>query len=167
MLFGPAALLVLAPPFGEHALLVPIDVGSVADPDPPDPHVFGPPGSGSISRGMDRDPAPDLNPSITKQKKVRKTLIPTASRLFFDFLSLKIMYMYLQKVISKKQKNFFLNLFFVGILGSSVAKISGSGSGSVSQRHGSTRIQIRIRIHHKMSWIRNTGRRYLCAKVMS
>ncbi len=37
---------------------------SVADPDP---HVFGPPGSGSIIvRGMDPDPTPD--PSITKQK---------------------------------------------------------------------------------------------------
>jgi hypothetical protein len=35
-------------------------------------------------------------------KKVRKTLIPTALRLLFDFLSLKKMYMYLQKVISKK-----------------------------------------------------------------
>jgi hypothetical protein len=35
------------------------------DPDP-DPSV----------RGM--DPDPDLDPSITKQKKVRKTLIPTA-----------------------------------------------------------------------------------------
>jgi hypothetical protein len=43
-------------------------------------------------RGMDS--ALDLDPSITKQK-VRKTLIP-------DFLSLKMMYMYLQKVISKK-----------------------------------------------------------------
>jgi hypothetical protein len=29
-------------------------------------------------RGMDPDPAPDQDPSITKQKKVRKTLIPTA-----------------------------------------------------------------------------------------
>ncbi len=29
-------------------------------------------------RGMDpMDPDPDLNPSITKQKKVKKTLIPT------------------------------------------------------------------------------------------
>jgi hypothetical protein len=39
------------------------------DPDP-DPSV----------RGLDPDPAPDpdLDPSITKQKKVRKTLIPTA-----------------------------------------------------------------------------------------
>jgi hypothetical protein len=34
----------------------------VADPDP-DPHIFGPPGSGSISQ---RFAAPD--PSITKQK---------------------------------------------------------------------------------------------------
>ncbi len=39
------------------------------DPDP-DPSV----------RGMDPDPDldPDLDPSVTKQKKVRKTLIPTA-----------------------------------------------------------------------------------------
>jgi hypothetical protein len=55
--------------------------GSVADPDPnpvPDPHVFGPPGSGSISQrygsGSFYQPA----------KIVRKTLIPT----IFDFLSL-------------------------------------------------------------------------------
>jgi hypothetical protein len=64
---------------------------SVADPDPnpdpPDPHVFGPPGS-----------------FYHQAKKVRKTLIPTALRLLFDFLSLKIMYMYLQKV---KSQNFF------------------------------------------------------------
>jgi hypothetical protein len=33
-----------------------------------------------------------------------------------------------------------------------------AGSGSISQRHGSApRAQIRIRIHTKMSWIRNTG----------
>jgi hypothetical protein len=44
-------------------------------------------------RGM--DPDPDLEES----KKVRKTLIPTALRLLFDFLSLKMMYMYLQKAI--------------------------------------------------------------------
>jgi hypothetical protein len=43
---------------------------------------------------------------------------------------------------------------------------SASGSGSISQRHGSAdplvrgmdrRIHIRIWIHTKMSWIRNTG----------
>jgi hypothetical protein len=36
--------------------------GSVSDPDPPDPRVYGPPGSGSI-RSMDPDP----DPSIIKQ----------------------------------------------------------------------------------------------------
>jgi hypothetical protein len=49
-------------------------LASVADPDPnpdQDPHVFGPPGSGSeYIRGMDPDPDsdPDLDPSIVKQK---------------------------------------------------------------------------------------------------
>ncbi len=41
--------------------------GSVPDPDPPDPRVFGPPGSGSgiqIIRGI----YPDPDPSIIKQK---------------------------------------------------------------------------------------------------
>jgi hypothetical protein len=46
------------------------------NPDPPDPHVFGPPGSGSGclsqrygSGSGSRSPDPDLDPSITKQKK--------------------------------------------------------------------------------------------------
>ena len=34
------------------------------------------------------------------------------------------------------------------------SRISESGSGSISQRHGS--VDPRIRIHTKMSWIRNT-----------
>jgi hypothetical protein len=42
---------------------------TVAGPDPnpypPDPHVFGPPGSGSISQRYDPAPDPDLDPSIT------------------------------------------------------------------------------------------------------
>jgi hypothetical protein len=56
-----------------HNIPVPYIATSVADPypnpDPPDPHVFGPPGnrSGSI-RGMDPDPVPDPDPSIIKQK---------------------------------------------------------------------------------------------------
>jgi hypothetical protein len=45
-------------------------VNSVADPDPPDPYVFGPPGSGSLVRATDPDPY------IIKQKK-SKTLNPT------------------------------------------------------------------------------------------
>jgi hypothetical protein len=32
---------------------------SVGDPDPQDPHVFGPPGSDPLVRGMDPDLAPD------------------------------------------------------------------------------------------------------------
>ncbi len=36
------------------------------EPDPQDPHVFGPPGygSGSISQRYGADPAPDLGPSL-------------------------------------------------------------------------------------------------------
>ncbi len=49
-------------------------------------------------------------------------------------LSLKMMYMYLQKVISNK---LFKKLVFFGILGRSMAKIAGSEYGSISQRHGS------------------------------
>jgi hypothetical protein len=69
-----------------------------------DPHVFGPPGSGSGSISQ------RYGSFYHHAKKVRKTLIPTALGLLFDFLSLKIMYMYLQKVLSKKtkQKNSFL-----------------------------------------------------------
>jgi hypothetical protein len=88
---------------------------------------------------MDPDPAPNLDPSITKQKKVRKTLIPTALSLLFDFLSLKMMYMYLQEV---KSKNFFKKLVFCLHFGRSMTKKAGtgsaSGSGSISQRYGST-----------------------------
>jgi hypothetical protein len=40
------------------------DLDPIPDPDPPDPHVFEPPGSGSIVRGIDPDPVP----SIMKQK---------------------------------------------------------------------------------------------------
>jgi hypothetical protein len=44
---------------------------SVPDPDPPDPHVFGPPGSGSISQRYGSE-------SFYQQAKIaRKTLIPT------------------------------------------------------------------------------------------
>jgi hypothetical protein len=45
-------------------------------------------------------------------------------------------------------------------------KIEGSGSesGSISQRHG---LRIRIRIHTKMSWIRNTGFEACCKEEPS
>jgi hypothetical protein len=41
----------------DHAHLV---LANVGDPEP-DPHVFGPPGSGSLVRGADPDPAPDTS----------------------------------------------------------------------------------------------------------
>jgi hypothetical protein len=76
-------------PLGRHSLKNSLTVkNSVADPDPnpSDPHVFGPPGSGSFYH---------------QAKIVRKTWIPTVSRLLFDFLSLKIRTVP-SKVISRK-----------------------------------------------------------------
>jgi hypothetical protein len=73
----------------------------VADPDPSDPYVFGPPGSGagpSSQRYGSR--------SFYHQAKiVRKTLIPTVLWLLFDFLSLKNDVNVPSK--SNRQKNFF------------------------------------------------------------
>ncbi len=57
-----------------HVLCSLILTTSVADPgpDPPDPHVFGPPDPDPdpLVRGMDPDPdpAPDRDPSIIMQK---------------------------------------------------------------------------------------------------
>jgi hypothetical protein len=47
---------------------------SVPDPDHMFLDLLGP---DPLVRGMDPDPAQDPDPSIIKQKKVRKTLIPT------------------------------------------------------------------------------------------
>jgi hypothetical protein len=48
-------------------------VSSVADPDPPDPHVFGPPGSGSTSQRYGSGSGSFYHHA----EIVRKTLIPT------------------------------------------------------------------------------------------
>jgi hypothetical protein len=75
--------------------------GSESGSDPQDPHVFEPPGSGSGSVSQRYGSG---SGSFNHQaKKIRKTLIPTALPLLFEFLSLKMMNMYLQKVISKKK----------------------------------------------------------------
>jgi hypothetical protein len=71
---------------------------------------------------------PDLDPSIIKQKIVRKTLIPIVLWLFYDFLSL---IMYLQKVINRKT----LKIVFLLASWRSIKKIAGSGT--ISQRRGS------------------------------
>ncbi len=93
------------------------------DPDPPDPHVFGPPGSGSISQRYGSG-------SLYQQAKiVRKILIPTVLWLLLDFLSFKKDVNIPSK--SNKKKNLLLASW------RSMTKIAGSRSGSICQRHGS------------------------------
>ncbi len=72
--------------------------------------------------------------------RITGTLIPTVLWLLFDFLSLKIFVNVASK--SNKQKTFFLNLFFVGVL-----KVNDENS----------KIRIRIRIHLSEVWIRGSG----------
>ncbi len=76
--------------------------------------------------------------SFYHQAKIeRKTLIPAALGLLFDFLSLKNDVNVLQKV-GNVQKNILKKKFFVNILKAN-DEIAGSGSasGSICQRHGS------------------------------
>ncbi len=62
---------------------------SVADPDPPDPHVFGPPGSGSTSQ---RYGSGSGSGSFYQHAKiVRTALIPTILWLFLTFYLWKMM----------------------------------------------------------------------------
>ncbi len=58
------------------------------DPDTPKPHVFGPPGSGSISQryGSGSGFGSGSGSFYHQAKIVRKTLIPNVLRLLFDFL---------------------------------------------------------------------------------
>jgi hypothetical protein len=109
---------------------------SIADPDP---CVFGPPGSGSGS--INQRYGSGSGSFYQQAKIVRKILITTV--LFCDFFLIfylwKMMWMYHQKVISRKT----LKSFIIFLLASwrSMTIIAGSGSasesGSISQRHGS------------------------------
>jgi hypothetical protein len=58
---------------------------SVADPDPPDSHVFGPPGSGSISQKYGFGSGSGSGSFYHHPKIVRKTLIPTIFVTFLTF----------------------------------------------------------------------------------
>ncbi len=98
-----------------------------------DPHIFGPPGSGSISQRY------GSGSFFHHAKIVRKTLIPTILWLF-DFLSLKNYVNVPSK--SNKQKNVFNKICFLLASWRSMMRIAGSGSGSISQS-----MDPRIRIH--------------------
>jgi hypothetical protein len=118
-------------------------VGSIADPnpDPPDPHVFRPPGSGSTSQIYGSGSG--SGSFYHHAKIVRKTLIPRYYFVtFFDFLSLKNDVNVPSK--SNKQKKLCSKSNF--LLASGVSDEnrirppgsgSESGSGSIGQRHGS------------------------------
>ncbi len=92
----------------------------------------------------------------SQAKIVRKTLIPTVFWLLLDFLSLKNDVNVPSKSI--KQNNFFLIRFLL-VSWRSMTKLAGSGSESNPDPlvRGILDPRIRIRIHTKMSWIRNTG----------
>jgi hypothetical protein len=98
------------------------------------PYVFGTPGSGSISPSYGSGSG-----SFYHQTKIiRKTWIPTAWWLLYDILSLKN-----DVNVPSKSIN-------VGVL-----KVDDEIAGSWSA--SGQRLQTRIRIHTKMSWIRNTA----------
>ncbi len=113
---------------------------SVADPDPNPSYqyVFGPPGSGSesISQRHGSGTGSGSESFYHHANIARKTLIPTFMLLLFDFLPLKNDV----NVPSKRnqQKNFLLNLIFVGLLkvNDENGRIRIRIRGSISQRHG-------------------------------
>jgi hypothetical protein len=105
-----------------------IAVLQLADPDPSDSYVFGPPGS--RSRSISQRYGSGSGSFYHQAKIVRKTLIPTDLLLLFDFLSLKNDVKVPSK--SNKQKKPFFKLVFFGIL-----KVNDENS----------RIRIRIQIH--------------------
>ncbi len=160
------------------------------DPDPPDPHVFGPSGftrrqccgSGSESGSGSTCFGPSGSGSTSQRygsgsgscagsgsfyhhaKIVRKTLIPTILLLFLTFFSLKNDVNVASK--SNKQKKLNKKISFLLASWRFMTKIAGSGSRiRIRIRDPLVRLRsmdprIRIRIHPKMSWIRNTARRY-------
>jgi hypothetical protein len=105
---------------------------NVADPDPQDPYVFGPPGSGSISQKYG---SRSRSGSFYHQAIITKTLIPTLLWLLYDFLSLENDVNVPVPSRSNKQKNLTKKNFQL---------IWIRGSGSVP----------------KISWMRNTVFKY-------
>ncbi len=67
----------------------------VLDPDPPEQHVFGPPESGSTSESYGSGSG-----TFYHHAKIVKKNLESYYFVTFDFLSLKMMIMYVKKVIS-------------------------------------------------------------------
>ncbi len=107
---------------------------TVADPDPSDPYVFGPPGSGSSSQRYGSGSRSFYH--HTKIVKKSWFCLPFLW-LLFDFLSVKTIVNVPSK--SNKQKNLGKNLLLVRILSATDEKsrIQIQGSGSVPKRHRS------------------------------
>ncbi len=133
------------------SLQVRICWASVADPDPSDPYVFGPPGSGSES--ISQRYRYGSGSFYHQAKIVRKIEIPTVLWLLFDFSSLKNDI----NVPSKRSKLKSKKLFFCWHFEGQWRKQQDPDLHPDSLVRGmAPRIQILIRIHTKMSWIRNT-----------
>ncbi len=145
-----------------------IVIDSVADPDPdpPDPHVFGPPGSwsGSISQMYGSGSGPHVfgppgswSGSISQMYGSGSGSGVTSFWLFIFENDVQVP----SKSNSNKQKNFrkISFLLAIGIMERSMKKISGYPDPNPDPdplvRGMDPRIQIRSRIHPKMSWIRN------------
>ncbi len=137
---------------------------SVPDPNP-DPHVFGPPGSGSISQMYGSGSG--SGSFYHQAKKGRKTLIPTVLWLLLAFLSLKNDVNVPSK--SNKKKNCFKKIRFLLESWRSMTKIEGFGSGSRSiiHRHGSANKDPDPDPYQKLSWIRNTAEKtaHTCRQI--
>jgi hypothetical protein len=107
-----------------------------------DPYVFGPPGFGSVSQRYGSGSCSFYHHA----KMLRKPLFLLFCDIFITFYLRKMTQMYLQKIISRK-----------------IVYITGSGSGSIGQRHGSVDPEPYqnvkdpwIRTRTKMSRIHNT-----------
>ncbi len=113
---------------------------------------FWPPGSrsGSISQRYEIR----IRSFYHHAKIVRKTLIPTVLWLFWTFYLWKMMLMYLQKVICR---NFFQNISFLLASWRLMTKKSRIRDPDPNPDPPVRSMDPRIRIHTKMSWIRNNG----------
>jgi hypothetical protein len=84
------------------------------DPDPLNPYVFGPPGSGSGS--INTRYGSGSGSFCQQAKTVRKSLIPTVLLILLDVLSFKIDVNVPLKSTGNKQKNWFKKIIFLAAM---------------------------------------------------